>query len=539
MITTVSGASALQSALASAQAGDTILLGSGSYGALRIAKMNFTSDVTIAAAPGATPVFSTIGIYNSSGFRLENLEVNRVDASLSFEVQSSQDIHFVGLDAHGLLDGNSDNDLEGLLIQNSANISIEDSEFHELRWGVTHYGTNDNLVFLDNSFHDIRAQALRGGGSSNVAVAGNTIRNIFPVGDDHPDAIQFWTSDTKTSAHDIVITGNSYERGAGRQAQGIFMRDEVGIAPYERVTITNNVISGGLYNGIAVGHASDVKIANNVVIGYADNRSWIALNDVERSSTTGNVASEYMLNGVTAPVPAGNTLVALAADKGVDALARWMRGSASEPDPNEVFVTGMGADSIDGGAGDDIIQDTGGANYLRGGDGADRIYGGGDFDDINGNAGNDTIAGGPDNDWVVGGRDNDSLDGGTGNDLVYGNLGADTCVGGDGADTLRGGQDDDVLLGGAGDDYISGDKGSDTMTGGAGADVFHSFGDAGLDRITDFNVAQGDRLQLDAGTTYQVSQVGADTVVNMGGGGQVILAGVSMSSLTPGWIFGA
>jgi hypothetical protein len=36
-----------------------------------------------------------------------------------------------------------------------------------------------------------------------------------------------------------------------------------------------------------------------------------------------------------------------------------------------------------------------------------------------------------------------------------------------------------------------------------------------------------------------VSQVGADTVINMTGGGQMILVGVSMSSLTPGWIFGA
>ena len=40
-------------------------------------------------------------------------------------------------------------------------------------------------------------------------------------------------------------------------------------------------------------------------------------------------------------------------------------------------------------------------------------------------------------------------------------------------------------------------------------------------------------------TTYTVAQVGADTVVSMGGGGQVILVGVSMSSLTGSWIFGA
>jgi Ca2+-binding RTX toxin-like protein len=95
-----------------------------------------------------------------------------------------------------------------------------------------------------------------------------------------------------------------------------------------------------------------------------------------------------------------------------------------------------------------------------------------------------------------------------------------------------------MIAGGAGDDFVSGDKGNDTVTGGAGADLFHTFGDAGIDRVTDFNAAEGDRVQLDAGTTYTVAQVGADVVITMGGG-EMILEGVSMATLTPGWIFGA
>ena len=57
--------------------------------------------------------------------------------------------------------------------------------------------------------------------------------------------------------------------------------------------------------------------------------------------------------------------------------------------------------------------------------------------------------------------------------------------------------------------------------------------------MTDFNLAEGDRVQLDPGTVYTVSQVGSDTVVNMTGGGQLILVGVQMASLTTGWIFGS
>ena len=121
--------------------------------------------------------------------------------------------------------------------------------------------------------------------------------------------------------------------------------------------------------------------------------------------------------------------------------------------------------------------------------------------------------------------------------FVWGNFGADILGGGPGADQVRGGQGDDLVIGGAGDDYVSGDRGSDTVQGGAGADLFHSFADAGVDRVLDFNPAEGDRVMLDPGTLYTVAQVSGDTVISMEGGGQMILAGVSLASLTGNLIF--
>jgi len=200
---------------------------------------------------------------------------------------------------------------------------------------------------------------------------------------------------------------------------------------------------------------------------------------------------------------------------------------------------GLGNDTASGGIGNDSLSDSGGSNYLRGDEGDDQLQGGSGFDDINGNMGADFASGGAGDDWVVGGKDNDILYGGVGGDLVYGNLGADTCDGEDGADIVRGGQDNDLVRGGGGDDYVSGDRGDDTVTGGAGADLFHTFGDAGLDRVTDFSAGQGDRVLLDPGTSYSVAQAGADTVINMVGGGQMVLVGVSMNALPAGWIFGA
>ena len=168
---------------------------------------------------------------------------------------------------------------------------------------------------------------------------------------------------------------------------------------------------------------------------------------------------------------------------------------------------------------------------------AQAATGGPAFDDINGNQGNDTAHGNSGDDWVVGGKDSDQLFGDSGDDIVWGNLGNDTLDGGTGADQVRGGQGDDVVNGGDGNDFVSGDRGNDTITGGAGADNFHGSQDAGIDRVLDFSLAEGDKVMLDPGTTFTVSQVGADTVIDMGGGHQMILVGVLMSSLPAGTIF--
>ena len=206
------------------------------------------------------------------------------------------------------------------------------------------------------------------------------------------------------------------------------------------------------------------------------------------------------------------------------------------------FVGGpdAGNNTISGGAGNDTLGAANGANYLRGDDGNDSIVGGSGFDDINGNKGDDTIDGGSGGgDWLVGGQANDFITSHASDDILYGNLGNDTLTGGTGNEILRGGQGDDTIAAGDGNDWISGDRGSDTVSGGAGADIFHTFNGAGVDRVTDFHVSEGDRVQLDPGTTYTVSQVGADTVIDMGDGDQMILVGVQMNTLPSGWIFGA
>ena len=55
--------------------------------------------------------------------------------------------------------------------------------------------------------------------------------------------------------------------------------------------------------------------------------------------------------------------------------------------------------------------------------------------------------------------------------------------------------------------------------------------------MSDFNFAEGDRVVLDRGTPFAVSQAGADTVISMTGA-QMVLVGVQLSALPQGWILG-
>lgn len=100
---------------------------------------------------------------------------------------------------------------------------------------------------------------------------------------------------------------------------------------------------------------------------------------------------------------------------------------------------------------------------------------------------------------LLGSAGADSLAGGTAAELVQGLAGDDRLRGQGGNDTLEGGTGADRLFGDAGDDRLIGGAGADSLAGGTGADrfVFLGLGDAG-DAVTDFALAEGDRLDLGA-----------------------------------------
>jgi len=192
---------------------------------------------------------------------------------------------------------------------------------------------------------------------------------------------------------------------------------------------------------------------------------------------------------------------------------------------SEAFTTAEGNDALFGGDGDDTLDGGAGANLIQGNQGDDLLRAGIGADTILGGQGNDTIITGIDLVAVV-----------NQGDFAQGNLGNDTIHGGGGSDTLLGGQGNDSIVGGHGDDWISGDRGNDTVSGGSGGDAFFISSDGADDRVLDFNGAEGDRVHVQAGTSLELHQVGADTLILVDHGASTMtLAGVQMSTLDPSW----
>ncbi|HEY9663966.1 MAG TPA: calcium-binding protein [Allocoleopsis sp.] len=173
------------------------------------------------------------------------------------------------------------------------------------------------------------------------------------------------------------------------------------------------------------------------------------------------------------------------------------------------------ADTIYGWAGNDNIQGKKGSDSLFGDEGNDLVYGNQDNDYIAGSFGNDTLYGGTGHDTVYGGAENDLILGEAGNDMLYGEAGDDQLYGGDGNDYLNA---SGPTLGesgiGAGEyDELTGGNGADTFS--LVADMFQqgtqwvgnpgyiqddnmdTVSSKGFAVIKDFNLTQGDTIQLD------------------------------------------
>ena len=108
-------------------------------------------------------------------------------------------------------------------------------------------------------------------------------------------------------------------------------------------------------------------------------------------------------------------------------------------------------------------------------------------------------------------------------------------------ENATGGSGNDTIVGNAADNVIIGSGGDDSLTGGAGNDTFVFEGSSGTgDMIYDFSAGAGSEDQIDISWTGitnfyflqdNISDVGGNAVITLGGGESVTLNGVTKSQL--------
>ncbi|MCE7798306.1 right-handed parallel beta-helix repeat-containing protein [Sphingobium sufflavum] len=528
----------LAAAIAKATGGDTILLASGTYAKITITNKDYSSAVTITSANPSDPaIVKNIAVKGSTNLVFSNLDLPASEAqgSSNFLVLNSANVAFDHVNVHGTDKGISD--VSPFMLRGSTNVSVTNSEFSNVQHGIS-FLDNDGMTLTGNSFHDLRTDGIRGGGTSNVMISKNVFTDFYPEAGDHPDAIQFWTTNTTASASNITISDNMFVQGKGEQVQGVFMRDTFDTLPYQNVTITGNTIIGGMNNGVSVDGVNGLTLSDNTVIALGDEKSTIRVENATNATVSNNQATDYVYINSDTAVREGNILLdrigkAMAASilpsvSGAAASSAVVKevielvgklnheigyydapvGQLVGRNFAEIVVNGtagddrlnassIGASRLEGGAGNDVLNGNGLFEHrLIGGAGDDSYYvrGTGDHVIEAENGGNDTVVsyinytltanvenlrmatGGL---TGIGNELDNKLTGSVGDDILYGLDGNDLIKGGEGNDWIYGGDGNDDLRGDDGDDYLDGGDGNDMLLGGAGNDIL--IGGAGND----------------------------------------------------------
>ena len=286
------------------QPGDALMLMSGNYGDINIGNFDqptTNSDfVTVEAAPGQTPVFSTLlldrtnkwvfngikvqSLYGANGnynalvtltdqgpsypttdIVLENLLISSADSTAGWTqaqwvAQARNGYQVAGLAGNGT---NGE--------PNTNCISLAGSHIQNVRTGAILAG--NNLLVTNNVIDHFGDDAMDYAGN-NLAITHNTVHDNLNIGDgNHEDAMQGQNGPLPPGAaydafSNILIDSNLILRQTDpnlafpQYLQGIDAFDE----DWTNVTVTNNVVVTSACWGIAFSSIHNSLIANNTVV---------------------------------------------------------------------------------------------------------------------------------------------------------------------------------------------------------------------------------------------------------------------------------
>jgi len=378
-------------------------------------------------------------------------------------------------------------------------------------------GTNqdgiENITLTGTAAINATGNAL-----ANV-LTGNSAANVLTGNAGHDQLFGNGGNDTLNGGdgNDLLDGGTGADSMTGGTGNDTFYVDDAGDVVIDRATDAGIDLVYSSVTFSAAGTNQD-GIENITLTGTAAiNATGNALANVLTGNSAANVldggtGADTMTGGAGADIyyvdNAGDVVVDRATDAGLDLVYSSVTFSAAGTNQDgieNITLTGTAAINATGNALANVLTGNSAANVLDGGAGADTMTGG---------AGADTYYVDNAGDVVID-RATDA-----GIDLVYSSVtfsaagtnqdgienitltgtAAINATGNALANVLTGNSGANVLIGGAGNDTLIGGLGSDTLTGGAGADVFvyspFDTSTAQLDVVTDFSIADGDRISL-------------------------------------------
>ncbi|MDY0083812.1 MAG: choice-of-anchor Q domain-containing protein [Ignavibacteriaceae bacterium] len=315
----VSNLTELQNAINNVQGGDTISLPSGSYGNLIISGKNNNSTVTIRAIPGATSVFTSVRIQNSSYWELLGVNIEPRYTS------GADGKNAVVLDGNYLTVRsciiNYSDDITGWskstwlaragngIEMDGANLKVIDNTITVVDHGIGCGAANS--IVSGNLIANFRGDGIRGL-ADDVIYEYNIIKNSFEVDDNHDDGFQSWSYGSggvgTGVVKNVVLRGNTiinYEdpnQPFKSNLQGIGLFDGM----FENWVVENNLVITNHWHGISFYGAINCKIINNTVVDNDLTPSpdpWIMVTDHKNGTPSSgvivrnNIATDFSFSG--------------------------------------------------------------------------------------------------------------------------------------------------------------------------------------------------------------------------------------------------
>ncbi|MFL4967590.1 MAG: calcium-binding protein [Xanthobacteraceae bacterium] len=448
---------------------------------------------------------------------------------------------------------------------------------------VTEYGASGALLtqtqFLDNgtlsgTIYDPAGRVLTGGVGADSLIGGDG--NDTLQGGAGNDVLQ------GGAGNDVMDGGAGADRMAGGTGSDAYYVDSLTDVVLERpnegadavfVSVSGFVLPDNVENGVittthgltltgnGLNNVLQGNVGDDVLIGGAGND--VLMGEGGRDGLVGGTGNDVLDGGAGADRMVGGAgndayyvddladAVVENPNEGTDAAFVSVSGyTLASNVENGVVIVGDGV-ALSGNELDNVLQGNAGADTLNGGAGNDFLMGDGGNDTLQGGAGNDVLDGGDGDDRMVGGAGNDAYVVDSLSDVIVENAseGADAAFVSVSGYVLAANVENGVvntttgitLSGNALDNNLQGNVGDDVLTGGGGNDTFVFRRGGAHDTATDFSGGAGlsDTVALSGfgnitsftDVLSHATQVGADTVIDFGGGDQLVLQNVLRSSL--------